>query len=68
MAICSAADARDRWTVETARGWERETTWLVGANYLPASAINQLEMWQADSFDPDQIDKELAWAESRGFN
>jgi hypothetical protein len=68
MAICSAADARDRWTVETARGWERETTWLVGANYLPASAINQLEMWQADSFDPDQIDKELAWAESLGFN
>ena len=30
--------------------------WLVGANYVPASAINELEMWQADTFDPKRID------------
>ncbi|HUE71935.1 MAG TPA: hypothetical protein VMP01_13700 [Pirellulaceae bacterium] len=60
--------ARDRWPAEKAQSWEREMPWLIGANYSPASTINQLEMWQADSFDPEQIDKELAWAESLGFN
>ncbi|MBP7497146.1 MAG: cellulase family glycosylhydrolase, partial [Bacteroidales bacterium] len=30
--------------------------------------INQLEMWQAETFDPASIDKELALAESIGFN
>ena len=60
--------ARDRWTAEMAQSWERDMPWLVGANYAPASAINQLEMWQAETFDPEQIDKELAFAESLGFN
>ena len=36
--------------------------WLVGSNYIPTDAINQLEMWQADTFNPAQIDKELGWA------
>ena len=67
-ALSSFASARDRWTAEKARGWGRDTPWLVGANYIPAAAINQLAMWQAESFDPGQIDKELAWAESLGFN
>src|SRR3954447_15495012 len=62
------AMARDRWTPEQAAVWHARTPWLVGANYSPATAINQLEMWQADSFDPAQIDKELGWAESLGFN
>jgi hypothetical protein len=60
--------ARERWTPEQAAGWHAKTPWLVGANYSPATAINQLEMWQADTFDPKQIDKELGWAESLGFN
>lgn len=64
----SMASARDRWPVERAQAWGKDTPWLVGANFTPATAINQLEMWQADSFDPAQIDKELAWAESLGFN
>ena len=42
--------------------------WITGANYIPANAINQLEMWQAATFDPATIDKELGWAESIGFN
>lgn len=68
LMLTTVAIARDRWTAEQAEAWKRNTPWLVGANYSPASAINQLEMWQAESFDPDQIDKELAWAESLGFN
>jgi hypothetical protein len=31
-------------------------------------SINQLEMWQADTFDPTTIDRELGWAESIGMN
>ena len=42
--------------------------WLVGSNYIPATAINELEMWQADSFDPQRIDLELGWAEGLGMN
>lgn len=64
----AVATARERWTVEQARAWQQRTGWLVGCNYAPRSAINQLEMWQADSFDPATIDQELGWAESLGFN
>lgn len=57
-----------RWSEEKANSWYAEQPWLVGANYIPASAINELEMWQADTFDPARIDKELGWAEGIGFN
>src|SRR5688572_24137605 len=57
-----------RWTEEQARAWYAKQPWLVGANYIPATAINELEMWQADTFDPKRIDTELAWAESIGMN
>jgi len=56
------------WTAEKANNWYNEHKWLTGANYIPATAINQLEMWQADTFDPVTIDKELGWAQSIGFN
>lgn len=40
----------------------------MGANYITSNAINQLEMFQADTFDPGRIDTELGWAQSNGFN
>jgi len=57
-----------RWSEQQAREWYAKQPWLVGSNYNPASAINQLEMWQADSFDPKRIDLELGWAEGLGMN
>jgi hypothetical protein len=57
-----------RWSEPQARDWYAKQPWLVGSNYNPATAINQLEMWQADSFDPKRIDLELGWAESLGMN
>jgi hypothetical protein len=57
------ADARPIWTKPQAKTWYQAQPWLVGSNYTPATAINQLEMWQADTFDPATIDKELGWAE-----
>ncbi len=56
------------WSIEKANAWYSHHPWLTGADYIPATAINQLEMWQADTFDPTTIDKELGWAEKIGFN
>ena len=58
----------ERWTEKAANEWYVKHPWLVGSNYTPASAINELEMWQADTFDRPGIDKELSWAESIGLN
>lgn len=57
-----------RWTREQARAWYEAQPWLVGANFVPANAINELEMWQAATFDEKRIDLELGWAESIGMN
>ncbi|MEN1680436.1 MAG: 1,4-beta-xylanase [Planctomycetota bacterium] len=57
-----------RWSVERANAWYDEQPWLVGCNYYPATAINQIEMWQASTFDPERIDLELGWAKSMGMN
>ena len=57
-----------RWSVERIRKWYDDLPWLVGCNYYPATAINQIDMWQASTWDPETIDKELGWAESIGFN
>lgn len=56
------------WSLEKANAWYQQHQWITGANFLPSTAINQLEMWQKDSFDPATIDKELGWAQSIGFN
>src|SRR5882724_9230164 len=60
--------AADRWDPEKANEWYAHQPWLVGANFVPSTAINQLEMWQADTFDPATIDRELSWAEGIGMN
>src|SRR5262245_4784855 len=64
----TANAARERWTDQQANDWYAHQPWLLGANYIPATAINQLEMWQADTFDPSRIDLELGWAEAIGMN
>ena len=56
------------WPVEKAIAWSHSLPWLVGCNYAPSTAINQLEMWQPDTFDLPTIERELGWAESLGFN
>jgi hypothetical protein len=65
---CAAASQTARWSEEKANQWYAQQPWLVGSNYTPQSAINQLEMWQDATFDPAEIDKELGWAESLGMN
>ena len=57
-----------RWPAAKANAWYAKLPWLVGCNYYPATAINQIDMWQASTWDPETIDKELGWAESIGMN
>ncbi len=56
------------WSIEKAQKWGEHMPWLRGANFNPSTAINQLETWQKESFDPATIDRELGWAEEIGFN
>jgi len=45
-----------------------DSTWRFGANFIPSNAINQLEMWQAETFSPALIQTELAWAAQIGMS
>ncbi|ESQ90744.1 hypothetical protein ABAC460_07900 [Asticcacaulis sp. AC460] len=68
LLLCpTLAQARPQWTPAQANTWYASEPWRAGANYIPRDAINQLEMWQADTFNPQMIDQELGWAESAGM-
>jgi len=64
----ASSSTGQRWSVEKANAWYNQHRWISGANYLPANAINQLEMWQAETFDTATINKEFSWAQNIGFN
>jgi hypothetical protein len=67
-ALCvRAEEGAGRWPAEKAMAWQQGHPWIVGSNFIPSTAINQLEMWQPETFDLATIDRELGWAESRGF-
>lgn len=57
-----------RWSAEKANRWYDSQPWIIGCNYVTSTAINQIEMWQEETFDPETIEKEMALAESIGFN
>ena len=66
--MTTALQAQQRWTEAEAQAWYARQPWPVGADFLPSTAINELEMWQAATFDPTTIDRELGWAEGAGMN
>jgi hypothetical protein len=69
IAFTSAAQKeRAVWSKEKANAWYAKLPWMAGADFLPSTAINQLEMWQAESFDSITIDREMGYAESIGMN
>ena len=61
-------DVNKMWPEKKAWDWYNQQPWLVGCNYVPSTASNQFEMWQAETFDPETIDRELKWASEIGFN
>src|SRR5687768_7478324 len=64
----AAREGNSVWTAQQANAWYATQGWLVGPNFLPSTAINQLEMWQAETFDTATISRELGWAKSIGMN
>lgn len=68
MAPLAAAADSQPWSTARANAWYAKQAWPVGSNYIPSDAINELEMWQASSFDPKRIDQELGWAQGLGMN
>ncbi len=68
LLAATVANAEPRWPVAKANKWYATQSWPMGANFIPSTAINQLEMWQADTFDPVTIDRELGFASGIGMN
>jgi hypothetical protein len=56
------------WSVEKANSWYEKQNWIIGANFTPSSAINQIEFWAEDTYDPATINRELGYAAEIGFN
>jgi hypothetical protein len=55
-------------TPSAASDWYARQPWIIGANYIQSNTVNQIEMWQSETFDGDRIDMELGWAEGLGIN
>jgi len=67
LSLCVHSQSKT-WPAKKANEWYKKQGWIVGCNFLPSTAINQLEMWQAETFDTATINRELGWAEGIGFN
>lgn len=59
---------QERWTPQQGEQWAQSNGWLRGCNFIPSTAVNQLEMWQAETFDTVTINRELGWAQNIGMN
>src|ERR1700756_4492528 len=68
VAAQTSQGARARWSPQQANDWYAKQPWLIGANFIPSDAINELEMFQAQTFNPKLIDRELGLGESIGMN
>lgn len=72
VAAIACANAQEssnvRWSESKAQTWYQTQPWLVGSNFIPSDAINELEMFQAATFNPALIDKELGMGEAIGMN
>ncbi len=68
LLFITMASAQSKWSANKAKEWYAKQGWLKGSNFQPSTAINQLEMFQAETFDTAAINRELGWAQGLGFN
>ncbi len=66
--LLSSTPPGSRWTESKAIVWYQRYPWILGCNFIPSTAVNQLEMWQSETFDAATIERELGWASEIGFN
>src|ERR1700746_57067 len=68
LAQARSAQHAERWSEKQAAEWYAKQPWLVGSNYIPATAINELEMWQAATFESKPIVLVPGCGETIGLN
>ena len=68
VAAAASEDTSGRWSVAQAQAWYERQPWIRGLNFVPSTSINTTELWQAETFDPATIGRELGWAHDLGFN
>ncbi|HYF68285.1 MAG TPA: cellulase family glycosylhydrolase [Ohtaekwangia sp.] len=68
VATSTVPKIREAWTKEQSNEWYAARDWMRGCNFIPSTAINQLEMWQKETFDTATINRELGYAEAIGMN
>ena len=47
--IANAQNEAPVWSKQKANKWYKQYGWLCGSDFITASAVNQLEMWQAET-------------------
>ena len=69
-ALNALAARQGPWTKEKAWEWYNAQPWIRGCNYMPASAANRVDQWQALGAEERfaEVERELALAEKIGFN
>jgi hypothetical protein len=68
ISVDSFGQEHSVWSINRARSWQANQSWIVGCNFIPSSAINEIEMWQKETFDTTTIDRELKWLNQLGMN
>jgi len=59
-AVAQSTAQAERWTQQRANEWHKKQSWLVGCNYNPANAINELVLFDS-VWDPNpQLGKQRA--------
>eukprot|EP01064_Diplonema_japonicum_P030929 TRINITY_DN538_c1_g2_i1.p1 TRINITY_DN538_c1_g2~~TRINITY_DN538_c1_g2_i1.p1 ORF type:complete len:452 (+),score=54.52 TRINITY_DN538_c1_g2_i1:48-1358(+) len=57
---------RSRWSVEEAWAWQKKVGWMIGGNFVPSNAVNQIQMFSEEGFDVTLIEKEIKIAAKKG--
>jgi endo-1,4-beta-mannosidase len=70
LASLALTSASPWYKNSTTNQWLSSTTeqWVVGANFVPSTAVNELQMFQLETYDVETIKRELSYAQSLGFN
>ena len=68
LPLIASAQLEGQWSIEKINAWYADVGIIKGCNYLPATAVNDIDMWQESSFDPETIKAELKLAHESGYN
>lgn len=68
LPLIATAQLEGQWSIDRINAWYAGVGVIKGCNYLPATAVNDIDMWQESSFDPETIEKELQLAHESGYN